>query len=225
MADRTKLLPMAPGQQYGRLMSVSPAGRDRAGKAVWRFRCACGTEITARASSVRYRREASCGCLQRETAIKHGMRKSPEYKSWNQMLERCRNKNHHAYKDYGGRGITVCERWFKFENFFADMGRRPEGRSIDRYPNKDGNYEPGNCRWATPKEQIDNRRPVTLHKKMSKRNTSGISGVKRHSGGKWQANITFQGKRHHLGTFTKIEDAASAVHEARERFAITGSSA
>ncbi|MET4184968.1 hypothetical protein ABIB94_007097 [Bradyrhizobium sp. JR7.2] len=223
MADRIKLPKMAPGQRYGRLTAIEFSGRDHAGKILWKFRCDCGNDVTARSASVRYRRSSSCGCLQREAATKHAMHKTPEYKSWSQMLERCRNKNHHAYKDYGGRGISVCDRWFKFENFFADMGKRPEGHSIDRHPNNGGNYEPENCRWATPKEQIDNRRPVTLHKRMSKNNTSGVQGVKRHCG-KWQANITFQGKRYHLGTFTKIEDAAAVVHEARERFAIMASS-
>ena len=77
---------------------------------------------------------------------------------WATMLARCKNPNVPAYKDYGGRGIKVCERWHKFENFLADMGEPPEGRTIDRYPNNDGNYEPGNCRWATAEEQGYNKR-------------------------------------------------------------------
>jgi hypothetical protein len=87
-----------------------------------------------------------------------GRKASPEYSSWNAMMARCYLPKHTKYAEYGGRGITVAERWHSFENFLADMGPRPEGTTLDRWPNPAGNYEPGNVRWATPKQQRDNRR-------------------------------------------------------------------
>lgn len=90
--------------------------------------------------------------------LKHGMCGTPIYKAWVSMLQRCENPKSSVYKWYGGRNISVCERWHDFRNFFADMGERPEGLTLDRWPDKDGNYEPGNCRWATWEEQANNRR-------------------------------------------------------------------
>lgn len=88
---------------------------------------------------------------------KHGMDGTPEYRAWVAMRNRCEKKNNPAYKNYGGRGIKVCDQWHKFEGFYADMGKRPKGRSLDRI-NNDGNYEIGNCRWATKQEQNSNKR-------------------------------------------------------------------
>jgi hypothetical protein len=104
----------------------------------------------------------SCGCISKENPSQktHGMSKTPEFNTWWCMIERCTNIKHKSYKDYGGRGIKVCDRWLKcFENFYEDMGNKPSKKhSIDRYPNNDGNYEPGNVRWATCKQQSDNKR-------------------------------------------------------------------
>jgi hypothetical protein len=89
---------------------------------------------------------------------RHGMCGTPEYRSWERIVQRCYNQGHVSYKNYGGRGISVCEEWRKsFMAFYRDMGRKPGGLSLDRV-NNNGNYEPGNCRWATPKQQANNRR-------------------------------------------------------------------
>ncbi len=93
----------------------------------------------------------------------HGMYGTQTYRAWGHMLERCKNPNHKYYKDYGGRGIQVCERWRKFENFYADMGNCPKELTLER-KNNDGNYEPSNCCWATRKEQRINSRPISCGK-------------------------------------------------------------
>lgn len=153
------------GQKFNRLTVLSIVGRDSRGRATWLCRCECGNTVVARSYKLVSGKTKSCGCRHKEAAREngkasgtHGMHLEPEYSAWHSMKGRCLNPNHHDFHNYGGRGITVCERWLKFENFYADMGKRPEGKSLDRFPNNDGNYEPGNCRWATPKEQSNNRR-------------------------------------------------------------------
>ena len=88
-----------------------------------------------------------------------GMRGTPVYNSWHAMIQRCTNPRHRSWADYGGRGIVVCDRWRDFANFYADMGDRPAGTTLDRYPDVNGNYEPANCRWAVKAEQARNKRP------------------------------------------------------------------
>ena len=100
----------------------------------------------------------SCGCSRNKTGKTWRRNiQSREHNSWNGMKERCLNPKATGYALYGGRGIRVCERWMTFKNFLLDMGPRPANTSLDRYPNPCGNYEPGNCRWASPKQQRNNR--------------------------------------------------------------------
>lgn len=131
----------------------------------WLCKCQCGVEKEVNGQSLRKGLSVSCGCYQLECASRrgnanrrHGLRDTPEWGAWASMRYRCFSKSHKQYPNYGGRGITVCSRWLVFESFFEDMGRKPGlGFSIDRIDN-DGNYEPGNCRWATSQTQNRNNR-------------------------------------------------------------------
>lgn len=160
MADQsptTKPAPIAPGQRYGRLVAIEFVDRDQYGHQRWKFLCDCGREKVILASRVCAGRTKACGCLM-GTQTKHGRWNTTEYRIWLGMGTRCNNPKDHMYVYYGARGIAICERWQKFENFYADVGSRPSpSHSIDRIDN-DGNYEPGNVRWATKSQQALNRR-------------------------------------------------------------------
>lgn len=148
------------GRNYGRLTVIrKDSDRTDRSNAKWVCGCACGNTVVVTDSHLTCGHTTSCGCFRREARTTHGMSSSPEYASWLSMIQRCTNPLNDVYQYYGGRGVTVCDRWLNsFECFYDDMGPRPtQGHSIDR-ENNDGNYEPGNCRWATPEQQANNKR-------------------------------------------------------------------
>lgn len=158
--DMSKIIDLT-GQTYGRLTAISfHSIKNR--RHFWNCVCDCGKHHLSSAENLRFGYVKSCGCSKAQGNNRsHGeskARTTKEYRTWAQMRGRCYNKKHDSFNNYGGRGITVCERWKKYQNFLADMGRAPSTEhSIDR-KNNNGNYEPGNCRWATKKEQSNNTR-------------------------------------------------------------------
>lgn len=151
------------GKKYGRLLVVEMAQqRSSSKKVMWVCKCDCGNEVTVIGSALKNGNTASCGCLHKEGVRKlfttHGRSKTVEYHIWQGMMKRCYKPYVYAYPHYGGRGIKVCSEWQDFENFYRDMGEKPEwANSIDRI-NNDADYSPDNCRWATQKDQCRNKR-------------------------------------------------------------------
>lgn len=143
------------GQRFGRLVVLERS--HSLGSVSWKCQCDCGNVRVVDSQNLRRGASKSCGCSY-QTHGEAGSNRTVEYQCWNDMIQRCTNPNNGSWKDYGGRGITVCERWrTDYRNFRDDMGPRPEGLTLDR-ENVNGNYEPSNCRWATDEIQANNKR-------------------------------------------------------------------
>jgi hypothetical protein len=209
------------GKRFGRLLVIERAEnyiQPNGGMVTrWKCKCDCGKTKIVNTASLKRGKTKSCGCLVaekcRETMTKHGRTNSRLYGIWKNMRERCNNPNRERYKDWGGRGIRICDEWNDFKTFY-EWGMSngydetaPRGKcTLDRI-NNDGNYEPGNCRWANMVEQNRNQR-------LDSRNESGCAGVywdKRNK--RWAARISIS-----LGDFKNVNDAVVARKAAEEKY-------
>ncbi len=161
------------------LLTVVDLSHFKNSLAVWNCVCECGSLAKVKGSCLRSGNTKSCGCTRkinasanaRRASTTHGMHGSPTYDTWQSILARCNKSSHKSFQYYGGKGVKVCDEWRRFENFLRDMGVRPIGTTIDRI-NSDGNYEPGNCQWATPKDQANNRSNNRWHSYLGETKTT-----------------------------------------------------
>lgn len=203
------------GQRFGRLTVVSMAGVSSRKTALWLCVCDCGKNVVIPGVRLTNGQTTSCKCLQLEMfarlTTRHGQARrsgcTGAYRSWTDMIKRSTNPNTEFWKNYGGRGITVCEKWWRFEGFFEDMGPRPPNLSLDR-KNVNGNYEKSNCRWANSIVQGQNQR-VRVDSK------TGARGVTPVGGKRYCAGITANGVRHHLSSFPLTPAGLEAAKAAR----------
>lgn len=199
------------GNKFGRWKVLENVGIIKA-CTHFKCKCECGTIRTVAGRCLNSGGTKSCGCIRDEKRITHGMSHTPTYKTWDAMIQRCTNPKSSNYSYYGGRGIIVCSEWINsFEAFFKDMGERPKWFTIERINNELG-YFKENCSWATPSEQIRNRR-------IGKDNKTGMLGVywyKKYQ--KYQVSIAANHKNHYIGMFKNLEEAKAARITAEQKY-------
>ena len=212
MSKETALL----GKRFGRLEVIAYDSMSKNGHTKWLCRCDCGKEMVKFGTNLRKGHTVSCGCYRLEQTSKakktHGMRHTPTYKTWCSMKERCLNENSNSYQGYGSEGIKIHQLWIdSFEEFFKDMGERPEGTSLDRIdPN--GDYTPENCRWVDGSNQAFN-------KNLRVNNKSGKTGVKFDTKrNRWIATICQDYNTIYLGSFVSKECAVEARKQAEIKY-------
>ena len=192
------------GNNYGYLTVICRSDNIKR-RTMWECQCMCGNTTIVEGNKLKTGHTKSCGCFRDNFSITHGMTNTPTYSSWENMIQRTTNPRSSYYKDYGGRGVTVCKRWLKFENFYKDMGERPKNKTLDRIDNNKG-YSKKNCKWSTKSEQQWNRG-------ITSRNKSGVVGVQKY-GRKFIARIMCKGVNYKLGSFDNFDDAVMARQKA-----------
>lgn len=194
-------------QVYNNLKVLEYSHNDKYGRKVYKFECLlCGNYIFTKGTSVKNGYTKSCGCISKNNAKTHGMHGTPLYKKWKGMKARTKSNDQVHKERYKDRGIVVCKRWEKFENFYNDMNESyVEGSELDRIDN-DGNYEPSNCRWVTHKENSNNRSKY--------KNKTGYTGIHyRENKNQYEANVCINRKPKHIGVYKNLKDAVIARKE------------
>lgn len=162
------------GERFGRLLVKHKNGYNKHHQLYWMCECECGNKKNVLGCVLSRGDANSCGCLKKESIAKvnykHGKTRTPIYAIWHSMMQRCYDKNSHAYSRYGGRGINVCQKWQTFEGFYADMGEKPEGMSLER-KDVNGDYSLENVIWATAKEQANNKRNNIILEHLGRKQT------------------------------------------------------